>query len=156
VETTWDGVPIAEENPRGCSIVVWRGSDRGREFLILHRRAAGPPEFEGNWAWTPPAGSRQPGEDISATVVRELREETGLELECAPTTLGTDEWLVYLAEAPQDANVVLDTEHDRLVWLPSSEASRAMPARRSRSDDRRRRTAHPKRLSCGTSGRVRV
>ena len=128
MQTTWDGVPVADENPRGCSIVVWRGSRRQPEFLILHRRAAGPFAFEGDWAWTPPAGSRQPGEDISTTVRRELLEETGLQLDCELTTLGTDEWLVYLAEAPSDAEVVLDAEHDRLLWLPSSEAAeRCLP-----------------------------
>jgi 8-oxo-dGTP pyrophosphatase MutT (NUDIX family) len=128
MQTTWDGVPIAEENPRGCSAVVWRGSRERPEYLILHRRAAGPPEFEGDWAWTPPAGSRQPGEDIDATVRRELLEETGLELELEPTALGTDEWVVYLAEAPDDAVVVLDHEHDRLLWLPADEAAnRCLP-----------------------------
>jgi 8-oxo-dGTP pyrophosphatase MutT (NUDIX family) len=129
MQTTWDGVPIADENPRGCSAIVWRGSPRRPEFLILHRRAAGPADFEGDWAWTPPAGSRQPGEDISQTVVRELREETGLELTCELTTLGTEEWVVYLAEAPDDASVVLDHEHDRLRWLSAEDAAkRCLPA----------------------------
>ena len=34
------------------------------EFLLLHRVAPGGPDYEGEWAWTPPAGARQPREDL--------------------------------------------------------------------------------------------
>jgi hypothetical protein len=34
VETTWDGMPVARENPTAVAIVIWRRAAGGREFLI--------------------------------------------------------------------------------------------------------------------------
>jgi 8-oxo-dGTP diphosphatase len=47
--------------------------------LLLVRRAAGP----GAGRWSVPGGRVEPGETVSAAVVRELREETGLRATCA-------------------------------------------------------------------------
>jgi predicted metal-dependent hydrolase/ADP-ribose pyrophosphatase YjhB (NUDIX family) len=122
--TTWDERPIAREKPYGSSVVVWRSTCSGRAYLVLHRTAAGPPDYEGDWAWTPPSGARQPGERLEDAARRELREETGLELPLSDTGLGSDEWRVYAAEAPADAEVVLDPEHDRFRWVSADEAVR--------------------------------
>ena len=128
MDVTWDGVPVAPENPRGATIVVWRRAGVSREFLILHRAAAGPPNFEGDWAWTPPSGARQPGEDVDQGALRELREETGLELLCAQTGLGTEEWPLFVAEASGEAAVALDEEHVRSEWVTAAEgAARCLP-----------------------------
>jgi 8-oxo-dGTP diphosphatase len=80
METTWDGLPVAPEPPFACAIVVWRERDGRREFLLLHRLAPGGPGFDREWAWTPPSGARQPGEEPDAAATRELREETGLDV----------------------------------------------------------------------------
>src|ERR1700722_21017802 len=78
LEHTWDGLPIAPDNPRGAMVVVRRADGRGgHEYLMLHRALQGP-DYEGDWAWTPPSGSRQPGESVLAAARRELTEETGL------------------------------------------------------------------------------
>jgi 8-oxo-dGTP pyrophosphatase MutT (NUDIX family) len=70
-----------------------------------------------------------PGEDVSSCVERELREETGLTLHCVATGFGSEEWLQYVAEAPPDAEVRLDTEHDRFEWVRLEEAAaRCTPA----------------------------
>jgi predicted metal-dependent hydrolase/8-oxo-dGTP pyrophosphatase MutT (NUDIX family) len=122
--TTWDGRPITTDKPYGCSVVVWRGEDGARRFLVLHRTAAGGPEYEGDWAWTPPSGSRQPGETPDEAARRELREETGLTLPITRTDLGREQWAVYVAEAPPGAEVVLDAEHDRAAWVSLEEAVR--------------------------------
>jgi 8-oxo-dGTP pyrophosphatase MutT (NUDIX family) len=119
---TWDGLPVSSEKPYGASVIVWRQAKAGREFLILHRRAAGATDFEGDWAWTPPSGARLPDEPLAAAARRELREETGLDLSFEPTEAGGDEWAVFMAEASVDAVVVLDDEHDRFAWLPAEEA----------------------------------
>jgi 8-oxo-dGTP pyrophosphatase MutT (NUDIX family) len=74
---TWDGLAVSREKPYGASVVVWRYIDGEREFLLLHRRAPGGPDFAGDWAWTPPGEARLPGESIDQTARRELREETG-------------------------------------------------------------------------------
>jgi 8-oxo-dGTP pyrophosphatase MutT (NUDIX family) len=122
VERTWDGLPIAKDKPYGVSVVVWRQAGSDPEWLVLHRAHEGP-EYAGDWAWGPPAGARLPGEDPQACAERELREETGLELECRLTTCGNDEWSVYEAEAPADAEVVLSPEHDAHRWLPADTAA---------------------------------
>jgi 8-oxo-dGTP pyrophosphatase MutT (NUDIX family) len=115
---TWDGLPVSQEKPYGASVIVWRHATSGREFLVLHRRAAG----DGDWAWTPPSGARLPDEPLVEAARRELLEETGLDLDFEPTEAGGDEWAVFVAEAPVNARIVLDDEHDRFAWLPADEA----------------------------------
>ncbi len=68
---------MTEEGPRreleirpGVAGVV--RDPRGR--VLLHRRRVG----EG---WAPPSGAVEPGEDVVTALRRELREETGLEVE---------------------------------------------------------------------------
>jgi 8-oxo-dGTP pyrophosphatase MutT (NUDIX family) len=123
-ETTWDGLPVAPERPFACAIVVWREVDGRREFLLLHRLAPGGPGFEGEWAWTPPSGARQPGEEPDTAAARELLEEIGLALR--PTPLldrsATEDVALYAAQAPAGAQVVLDHEHDDFRWLPLEDA----------------------------------
>jgi 8-oxo-dGTP pyrophosphatase MutT (NUDIX family) len=93
----------------------------------LHRAHNGP-EYEGDWAWTPPSGARLPGEEIEECARRELFEETGLRLEISPTALGTDGWAIFVAEAQAGCDVVLDAEHDRSLWTSSDDAgSRCLP-----------------------------
>ncbi len=118
---TWDGLPVAEEPPFGAMVVVFRRAGEDIERLVLHRRAAGPPEYDGDWAWTPPSGARHPGEAIDACANRELAEEAGLDLECLRVDDGL-EWAIYIAEAPGDAAITLDAEHDASRWLPTHRA----------------------------------
>ena len=125
---TWDGRPVSVEPPFGVSVVVWRPAAEGREFLVVHRAHEGP-DYEGEWAWTPPAGARLPGEEVAECARRELLEETGLRLDCTPTDCGSAEWEVFVAEAPADAEISLDPEHDRFAWLSASQAERVcLPA----------------------------
>jgi 8-oxo-dGTP pyrophosphatase MutT (NUDIX family) len=121
MRTTWDGLPVSAEPPFGATVVVFRRHLAHTELLLLHRAHHGP-DYEGDWAWTPPAGARLPGEEIAACAARELAEETGLALPLVPTRCGTPDWYLYLAEAPPSAPVVLDAEHDRYVWVNAGRA----------------------------------
>lgn len=120
---TWDGLPVSDEKPHGASVIVWRRGGMGREFLILHRRHAGGIDFEGDWAWTPPSGARFPGEPLEDAARRELLEEAALDLPLDLSDVGSDDWAVFVAEAPPHARVVVDDEHDRFVWLPAADAA---------------------------------
>lgn len=117
--TTWDGQPISPEIPYGVTIVVYRRTAEGAEFLILHRAGQG---AEGDWAWTPPSGARHPGEAVEVCARRELLEETGLALVLNLTDCGTEDWWVYVAEAPREGEVILSVEHDRAAWVSPEEA----------------------------------
>jgi 8-oxo-dGTP diphosphatase len=62
IEVTVDAVVIAEVDGDLLALVVRRGN----------------PPFEGRWAL--PGGFLEPGEDLAEGAVRELREETGVEV----------------------------------------------------------------------------
>ena len=122
MESTWDGLPVARERPFASCVVVWREGANGREFLVLHRAHFGP-DFAGDWAWTPPSGARQPGEDAEQAAMRELREETGFELPFVRVESGNPDVAYFVAQAPSDAEVTLDAEHDAHRWLPLDAAA---------------------------------
>jgi hypothetical protein len=64
---TWKRESIAPHPPFGATIVVWRELSDTREFLLLHRAHIGP-DYEGEWAWTPPStlGRWSPAADFEA------------------------------------------------------------------------------------------
>lgn len=129
METTWDGKPIASEPPYGAMVLVYRMNGEQPEFLILHRAQLGP-DFEGDWAWTPPSGARQPGETIEECARRELWEEAGLRVDARPLTSAAaqdavEDWAVFHAPVAVNVQVTLhDAEHDRYnryKWVSPAE-----------------------------------
>ena len=56
----------------GVGVVVWRGP----QFLLIRR---GKPPRAGSWSL--PGGMQELGETVRETAAREIREETGLEIE---------------------------------------------------------------------------
>ncbi|MBM7786089.1 NUDIX domain-containing protein [Tenggerimyces flavus] len=126
-KTTWDGLPIASDWPTGAAVVVFRRASTGLELLVLHRAHSGP-EYEGDWAWTPPTGARFPGEDVLVCAARELHEEAGLSLPMTRLDEG-ESWARFVAEAPLDVVVTMhDAEHDRYEWVaPEVALSRVAP-----------------------------
>jgi 8-oxo-dGTP pyrophosphatase MutT (NUDIX family) len=129
MDRTWDGKPISPDPPFGVAVVIYRRGDDGPEVLLLHRAHHGP-DYAGDWAWTPPAGARLPGESIEACIQRELLEEVGLSIQVTRTEHGPPEWPYYRAEVDPSVAIVLgDDEHDRYEWVSLSEATRrCLPA----------------------------
>jgi 8-oxo-dGTP pyrophosphatase MutT (NUDIX family)/RimJ/RimL family protein N-acetyltransferase len=130
---TYDGLPIAPDPPYGAAIIVRRPRPDGAheaEYLVLHRAHHGP-DYSGDWAWTPPSGSRQPGEAVLGAALRELAEEAGLI--AAETSLRaldlSGPWVRFGLDVPAGTTARLDPEHDRLEWLPLDGAiARCRPA----------------------------
>jgi 8-oxo-dGTP pyrophosphatase MutT (NUDIX family) len=122
--TTWDGEPISRVPPHGATIVVASRAPGGWRYVFLHRAHHGP-AWEGDWAWTPPSGSRKPGEDVTACAIRELHEETGLRAAPRPVLTGDVDWAVFALEIPWGTAIAVDhTEHDRFEWVAFAEARR--------------------------------
>jgi 8-oxo-dGTP pyrophosphatase MutT (NUDIX family) len=129
MDMTFDGTPRASEPPYGAAIIVYRGDAAPYEYLILHRAEQGP-NFEGDWAWTPPSGARKPHESIAACVLRELEEETGISDRPRSTKLGNEEWRIFYLHVPEDIVIDLSQEHDRLRWMTAEQAAaKCLPAR---------------------------
>ena len=57
---------------RAAGAVLWRPSGRGREVALVHR-----PRYDD---WSFPKGKREPGEHVLLTAVREVAEETGVQV----------------------------------------------------------------------------
>lgn len=111
-------------------VVVYRHAPAGIEYLILHRAHHGP-DYEGDWAWTPPSGARQPGEPIEVCAMRELYEEVGLQVPVRRVNGESAEWAIYLAEVEPEETIRLhDREHDRFEWVDLNTAlSRCRPVK---------------------------
>lgn len=139
---TWDGLERATDDPHGSTVVVRRlHPDEGLQFLLLHRAAEGT-HYEGDWAWTAPAGCRLPGEAVYPSALRELAEEAGIAgydvwavdltapgspqaARPRPDYPAPDgyQWAVFCLDVGADVAVSLgDLEHDRYEWLTAEQA----------------------------------
>jgi 8-oxo-dGTP pyrophosphatase MutT (NUDIX family) len=85
------------------------------------------PDYDGDWAWTPPSGSRKPGEDVTACAGRELREEAGLDASPSPVIVSDADWAVFVLDLPWPAAITVDgLEHDRFEWVTQADAQRRL------------------------------
>jgi 8-oxo-dGTP pyrophosphatase MutT (NUDIX family) len=74
-------IPIERPGLRAASVALCPVVQRGALHLLITRRAASLRNHPGQWAL--PGGSRDPGEAAEETARRELREETGVEVQAA-------------------------------------------------------------------------
>jgi 8-oxo-dGTP pyrophosphatase MutT (NUDIX family) len=95
--------------------------------------------------WTLPKGTPDPGESTEATALREVREETGLEVRIAGTVGSIQYFFVqggrrihktvhyFLMEATGGDIANHDDEFDEVAWVPLVDASGLMSYETERS-----------------------
>ncbi|MET9803006.1 NUDIX hydrolase [Streptomyces sp. NPDC006368] len=105
----------------GC--VLWRRAPEGVEVCLVHR-----PKYDD---WSFPKGKPEPGEDLLATAVREVLEETGhhcrpgARLPSVRYTLpdGRTKEVAYWEAESTGGTFTPTSEVDRVLWLPPSTAA---------------------------------
>lgn len=97
------------------------------KILALRRSATCPRR---PLAWDLPGGIVEYGEDLTASLRREVREETGVAVknlklfDAVGFTIPEGEYWIsigYIARVPQDTAVALSSEHDQFAWLTKEE-----------------------------------
>lgn len=116
--------PDATRPPEAAERIVVGGAVLHEGRLLAARRSA-PPELAGRWEL--PGGKVEPGESPDAALVRELREELGVEAEAVGRIPGAwpirpglvlHVWTVRLVSGtPRPLQ-----DHDTLRWLAPAEA----------------------------------
>lgn len=101
-----------------AGVALWRGDD-----LLVMKRASG----FASGGWFLPGGHVEPGERPAEAAVRELREETGIELAPGDLALAdvmtyehdgaTAHGLIYNARCPEGAEPALNGEHSFARWM---------------------------------------
>lgn len=87
-------------------------------------------------SWDIPGGRIEPDEPLHDALVREVKEETGLNLEATPNLVTAQDIFVphkdlhvvrltYIAEQAVEA-ITLSDEHQEIVWLTLDEAKQIM------------------------------
>lgn len=116
------------------SAVIWRGEPGEEETLFLHR--VEPPHI-----WVPPGGRVEGGETPLAALLREVREETGLEhiRVLAPFIVEAGQhhhqdilFVDYVCQCEEIDITLEPAEHDAWRWL-RWEALRGAEVRQSRA-----------------------
>ncbi len=108
-------------------------NDRGESLLL--RRSASNTSFVGCWEW--PGGKVEPGEDFASAVVRETKEEAGLDIGITGLAGATEFEMptFHIVLLCMEARVAggtlrLSEEHDAVDWVPWSDlGARSLPPR---------------------------
>ena len=110
--------------------IVYRRSESGLEFAICGRDSDG--------VWGLPKGTPDLGESLEQTAVREVTEETGLEVRVVDKLGVIEYWFsregtryhkwvhYYLMEAIGGDTSAHDVEYDRVEWLPLEAALKTL------------------------------
>ena len=110
--------------------VVMRGSEDAREVIVAGR--------ESDRTWVFPKGTPDRGETIEETALREVREESGLDVDIVRPIGTIDYWFAVPGERvhkivhfflmrPRGGDVSRhDHEYDEVRWVPVAEARRML------------------------------
>ena len=110
--------------------IVYRRGDNGTEIVICGRDSDG--------VWGLPKGTPDAGESLEQTAVREVTEETGLEVRIIDKVGVVEYWFAregvryhkwvhhYLMEAIGGNTEDHDVEYDRVEWRPARVALRTL------------------------------
>jgi len=110
--------------------VVYRLGDGGLELVICGRSSDG--------VWGLPKGTPEAGESLEETALREVREETGLEVRAVAKIGVVEYWFAregvryhkwvhyYLMEATGGDPANHDLEYDKVEWLPVESALKTL------------------------------
>lgn len=108
--------------PTGATPTVVVAAALLRDGHLLAARRTAPPELAGRWEL--PGGKVEPGEDPVAALVRECREELGVEVELIGQVGG--DWplrpgmvLRAYAAVVRSGEPAPLQDHDELRWLPA-------------------------------------
>lgn len=116
-----------DNRPFGLAVkaVVLDTEDR----CLLIRRSSANARFVGCWEW--PGGKVDPGEDFASAVVRETREETGLDVEITGLAGATafempkgHVVLLCMEARIAGGTLALSEEHDAAEWVPLADLAR--------------------------------
>jgi 8-oxo-dGTP diphosphatase len=110
--------------PFGLAVKAVILDEQGRCLLI--RRSDQCENFARQWEW--PGGKVDPGEDFVTALVREVREETSLEVEVAGL-VGATQYematvnviLLHMKVRRVSGQIRLSHEHDDFAWVRPSE-----------------------------------
>ena len=118
---------------RAAGGLVWRSSSRGREVALIHR-----PKYDD---WTLPKGKLTDGESFQDAAVREVEEETGLDVRigdfaggCTYLTKRAPKIVLYwhMEVEGETKFAGANEEADALEWMSVEDARRRLTHRRER------------------------
>jgi 8-oxo-dGTP pyrophosphatase MutT (NUDIX family)/phosphohistidine phosphatase SixA len=107
--------------------VAARNGPEGHEVLLVHR-----PKYDD---WSFPKGKQDPGEHVTATAVREVREETGVDIRLGrplrPQMYAVSGgraktvyyWVGHVIGDDDVSSYVINDEVDELGWFPAESAA---------------------------------